>query len=255
MDGVYVAEEKLMHRFYADPERGTSSEAYLTPEDAHHALRVLRLSEASPVEVFAGGRRYAARISSVRDGDVCVCLENELSTTETAVRMTLLQGLPKGDKMDLIVQKAVELGVSDIRPVIMTRCVMRLDPRDAAKKRERWQKIAREAGKQSGRCIVPEVFLPVRLNSLAEIRGQMDELIVPWELSSGYGPLSFVRDHPSIRSLGILIGPEGGISAEEMDFLTSILCTPVTLGPRILRTETAGLAAVSALSVLYGEME
>lgn len=244
-----------MHRFYADPARTSSSLIYLTSEDAHHALHVLRLNEGCPVEVFSDERRFQGRILSVRDGDVSVRLEKELSSTETKLRITLFQGLPKGDKMDLIVQKASELGVSSIIPVEMSRCIVHLDARDAAKKRERWQKIAREAGKQSGRCVIPEVSSPVRLHDLSGLRSRMEELIVPWEMCKSYGPAAFMRDHPSLSSFGLLIGPEGGISSEEMEYLSDLSCTAVTLGPRILRTETAGIAAVSAFSALYGEME
>ena len=244
-----------MHRFYADPERISSSLAYLTSEDAHHAIHVLRLDENSPVEIISDGHRFLGRILSVRGGHVSVMLEEELSSTETKIRIALLQGIPKGDKMDLIVQKASELGVSLIIPVMMSRCVVRLDARDAVKKRDRWQKIAREAGKQSGRCIIPEVAVPVRLHDLSGIRDTMEELIVPWEQCHSCGPAAFVHDHPSLSSFGLLIGPEGGISSDEMEFLTGLSCTPVTLGPRILRTETAGIAAVSAFSALYGEME
>ena len=244
-----------MHRFYADPARSGAGTAFLTPEDAHHALNVLRLHAGSRVELIDGGSRWTARIESAEGGDVLLVRESPLPSTETGVSFTLFQGLPKGDKMELIIQKAVELGVSRIVPVAMSRCVVRLDGRDAERKRERWQKIAREAGKQCGRCLIPEVSLPVPLRSLAEWRTRVEEMAVPWEMNSSYGPLSFVRDHPDIRSLGIVIGPEGGITPDEIGFLSALPSRPVTLGPRILRTETAGLAAVSAFAALYGEME
>ena len=157
--------------------------------------------------------------------------------------------------MDLIVQKATELGVNRIVPVLMNRCVVRPDPKDMLRKTERWQKIAREAGKQAGRCIVPEVFAPVSINSLSSIVPFPEKNIVPWEETAGFGPLAFRSNSPEISSLGILIGPEGGIEKTEIDLLRSIGFIPVTLGKRILRTETAGLAAVSAMMSLYGEME
>ena len=244
-----------MHRFYADPERSCGETAYLTPEDAHHALNVLRLHSGSSVEVVSEGVRYAAVVVSAAPGEVLLRKTELLPSTEPAVSFTLFQGIPKGDKMDLIVQKSAELGVSRIVPVQMSRCVVRLNEKDQVRKQERWQKIAREAGKQSGRCVIPEVVMPVPLGGIRAWRDHLQEMVVPWESSGHYGPLAFVRDHPAIRSLGIVIGPEGGISEEEIDMLSGFSAKVITLGRRILRTETAGLAAVSAFSALYGEME
>lgn len=255
MDGFYVQEARLMHRFYADPEFISDELARLTPEDAHHAINVLRLFSGDQVEVIDRGVRWQASIVSADSHEVLLSKEETLPSTEPSVSFTLFQGIPKGDKMEMIVQKAVELGVSRIVPVIMSRCVVRLDRRDAGRKQERWQKIAREAGKQSARCMIPEVVSPVLLSEIAQWRNQIRELVVPWEMCEGYGPAAFCRDHPGIRSLGIVIGPEGGISAEEISFLSSLQARIITLGRRILRTETAGLAAVSAFSALYGEME
>ena len=155
MDGFHVAEEQLMHRFYADPGRSFGDTAYLTPDDAHHALNVLRLRPGCPVELIDEGSRYAATVISADHGDVLLKKAETLPSTETAVSFTLFQGIPKGDKMDMIVQKSVELGVSRIVPVIMSRCIIRLDEKDMTRKQERWQKIAREAGKQCGSCKIP----------------------------------------------------------------------------------------------------
>ena len=244
-----------MHRFYADLERSSGDQAFLTPEDAHHALDVLRLRAGSWVELIDHGVRCRAVIESTDYGDVVLRRDEILPSTEMSIEFTLFQGIPKGDKMELIVQKAVELGVSRIIPVMMSRCVVRLDAKDAVRKQERWQKIGREAGKQCGRCKIPEVLTPIPLEGVKEWRSRLQEIAVPWEMSECYGPLAFVRDHPGIRSLGIVIGPEGGIEKEEIGFLKSLHAQTITLGRRILRTETAGIAAVSALSALYGEME
>ena len=244
-----------MHRFYADPDRPLPDGAFLTREDAHHALNVLRLRVGSPVEVIDHGMRFSASVASADGGDVILKKTGELPSGEMSFPVTLYQGIPKGDKMELIVQKATELGVSRIVPLIMSRCVVKLDEKDRERRRERWQKIAREAGKQSGRCVIPEVLSPMLLRNVPEIRPDQEELIVPWESAGHYGPRSYVRDHPRPHALGIVIGPEGGIDPSEIDELTALSARIITLGPRILRTETAGLAAVSALSALYGEME
>ena len=244
-----------MHRFYADPERSSGDTSCLTPEDAHHALNVLRLHAGDSVELIDDNSRYSAVILSADYGNIVLRKEKELPSTEPSVEFTLFQGIPKGDKMDLIVQKAVELGVSRIVPVIMSRCVVRLNEKDIVRKQERWQRIAREAGKQCGRCKIPEVAFPDALKHIPDCQDLPQEIVVPWEMSDHYGPLAFVRDHPDVRSLGIIIGPEGGISDEEIKLLTGFPAQVITLGRRILRTETAGLAAVSAFSALYGEME
>lgn len=244
-----------MHRFYADESRLTDGMAYLTAEDARHAVRVLRMTAGEHAEVFLRGRRYLGEISDISPEDVTLRLLEELPSTEARLRITLYQGLPKADKMELIIQKAVELGAEAIVPVAMGRCVVRLDERDGRKKQERWQKIAREACKQSGRCLMPEVTAPVSFKeSLNRLSGH-DAAIVPWEDARGYSLNAFHRDHPDVTNLAVVIGPEGGMSAEEIEAMARIGCQPVTLGPRILRTETAGLAAISALMCLYQEME
>ena len=124
---------------------------------------------------------------------------------------------------------------------------------DEVKKQTRWQRIAREAGKQSGRCILPDVSMPVSLPDLPSLAHSMDAAIVPWEQASSLGPDAWHAAHPDIQSLGILIGPEGGISSEEIAFIRDSF-QPITLGPRILRTETAGLVAAAAMFALFGEM-
>ena len=244
-----------MHRFYADHGRSSENTAFLTREDAHHALNVLRLRVGDQVELMEEGKRSCAVIESAELGDVMLRRVSLLPSTEPEICFTLFQGIPKGDKMDMIVQKAVELGVSQIVPVMMSRCIVRLNSQDCIRKQERWQKIAREAGKQSGRCKIPGVFLPIGLTDMNHWRNQLQEIVVPWEMSSRYGPRAFAGDHPDIRSLGIVIGPEGGIDPEEISFLSDLPARIITLGRRILRTETAGIAAVSAFSALYGEME
>ncbi len=243
----------MAHRFYAEKTASPSS-FLLSPEDAHHALRVLRLRPGDAVELFAGGRRYAALLAEEPGSGLSARILNELPSTEPRLEITLFQGLPKADKMEWIIQKGVELGISRIVPVRMSRCVVRLDERDVPRKLERWQRIAREAGKQTGRCSIPEIESPVSLGDLPARAVQLDACTVPWEECTENGPLAFSRSHPDLRTLGIVIGPEGGIAPEEMDVLLSS-CHPLTLGRRILRTETAGLAAAAAFLALYGEME
>ena len=244
-----------MHRFYADPAVSGSDIVSLDRDDAYHAAKVLRLHGGDSVEIVISGVRHAGEVRDVSDSKVTISVQGELPSTETRIRFVLFQGIPKGDKMEFIVQKATELGVSDVVPVMMARSVVKIDPKDRIRKQERWQKIAREAGKQSGRCVIPEIHAPVSVRETADMIRKLDAVAVPWESGRDFGPLAFAKAHPDICSLGIVIGPEGGIEPGEISFLTSVSCDIITLGPRILRTETAGLAAVSAFSALYGEME
>ena len=255
MDCFPFTEEKLMHRFYADTSRSEDQTVFLTPDDARHALTVLRLKSGQHVEIIRNGMRFEAVIDCDNIPNVSARLLSSLPSTEAALSITLFQGLPKADRMDLIVQKSTELGVSRIVPVIMNRCVVRPDPKDLTRKLERWSRIAREAVKQSGRCRIPEISVPVSLNLLADTVSLPEINIVPWEEASGFGPLAFRKSHPELSSLGILIGPEGGIEKEEIVLLQSLGFIPITLGNRILRTETAGPAALSSFMSLYGEME
>ena len=244
-----------MHRFYADDRGVTGETAFLCEEDAHHAIRVLRMKPGEGCELFAGGRRFSGEVASIGDGAVQVRITGELPSTEPRLRVTLYQGLPKADKMELIVQKAVELGACSVVPVAMSRCVVQLDAKDGRKKQERWQKIAREACKQSGRCEMMQVTEPISFRQLLARLPEHGAAIVPWEDARGYSLARFHAEHPGITDLAIVIGPEGGMSGEEIERMQGSKCRAVTLGPRILRTETAGLCAMSALFCLYGDME
>ena len=243
-----------MHRFYAD-DRGVNGEtAFLCEEDARHATRVLRMHQGEACELFAEGKRFSGEIASIGE-EVEVRILSELPSTEAKLRITLYQGLPKADKMELIVQKSVELGACSVVPVAMSRCVVQLDAKDGRKKQERWQKIAREACKQSGRCEMMQVTEPISFKNLLTKLAAHQAAIVPWEDARGYSLAKFHQEHPEITDLAIVIGPEGGMSEDEIARMKDANCQSVTLGPRILRTETAGLCALSALFCLYGDME
>ena len=244
-----------MHRFYADPSLSDSDHIRLSPEDAKHAQTVLRMKPGQLIELIYQSSLWEAEIITSDNQEVCVTLLRSLPSAEPSFPITLFQGLPKYDKMDWIVQKATEIGVSRIVPVIMDRCIVKTDQNKNSHKTDRWRKIIREACKQCGRCIVPELFEPCSLELLKSQVPMPETNIVPWEEAGSYGPRSFSQNHAKPSSLGILIGPEGGIDRHEIDILQSMGFIPITLGKRILRTETAGLAAVSAILSLYGEMD
>ena len=242
-----------MHRFYAS--RLDDGVFTLTPEDARHADTVLRLKPGSLIEIFHAGQRFRAELLHLNpETGQARCLD-ALPSCEPALQVTLFQGIPKGEKMEWIVQKAVELGVNQIVPVEMHRCVVRLNREQAEKKQARWQKIAREAGKQSGRAIEPRISLPLTLTELCTCLEAYDAVLIPWEEAEARSLRSFAAEHPDVSKLGIVIGPEGGMEKDEIDRMKQAGGCPVTLGPRILRTETAGLCALSALMCLYGELE
>ena len=247
-----------MHRFFADETGIANGTARLSAEDSRHALRVLRLDVGDEVELVCEPTHYLAGIAAIDDGIVTVAIRGELRPTEAKTQVTIYQGLPKADKMELIAQKTTELGVYAIRPVAMERCVVKLEGKDAAKKTERWQKIAREAVKQCARTAVPEMLEVKRLVQLKDEFDQLDVLIVPWEAArdgSIRQTLEPYVDRDELR-VGILIGPEGGISEKEAKWLCENAGAKlVTLGPRILRTETAAIAAVTMIMTLRGEME
>ena len=247
-----------MNRFFADERGVQDGVAYLSSEDSRHALRVLRLDVGDELELVCAPRRYVASIEEAGEDGVRVSVREELACTEPRTQVTLYQGLPKADKMELIAQKTTELGVYAIRPVAMERCVVKLEGKDAGKKTERWQKIAREAVKQCARVTVPDILSPKKLAQLEEELKQLDVLIVPWEDArdgSIRQALAPFEGEEALR-VGILIGPEGGISEKEAHWLAdNARAKLVTLGPRILRTETAGLCALTMVMAFRGEME
>ena len=247
-----------MHRFFADERGIQDGAAFLSGEDARHALRVLRLAAGDEVELVCPPARYRACIADTEGGVVRLRILQALESTEASTRVTLYQGLPKADKMEWIVQKSTELGAHAIVPVRMERSVVRLEGEDACRKAERWQKIAREAVKQCGRVCVPAVRTPQKLTALeAEMRA-LDALIVPWEDARDGSIRECLTRFAPDRTLnvGILIGPEGGISPDEAWWLREKAdARLVTLGPRVLRTETAALAALTAVMALRGELE
>ena len=234
----------------------------LAPEEARHALRVLRLAPGAAVVLLDGRTAYAAVLTRLEGEAVWARVEQPLPDCEPTVRITLCQGLAKADKMEWIIQKCTELGVHAIQPLRLARCVTRVEAGDA-RILERWPRIAREAAKQCGRARVPAIAAPATIASLKTLWAAQHRIVVPWEAEdeSGKG-LRWALDTPMRETAGagpqhiaLVIGPEGGITGEEVAQLRALGAQTVTLGPRILRTETAGMAALAALLALLGEME
>lgn len=244
-----------MHRFFVDEGGIQGGAARLDAAEAQHAARALRLAPGDEVELLDGVCRYAARLTEVSKDGVCAEILGALPDGEPGVRVTLYQGLPKADKLEFIVQKCTELGVYAVAPVIMERCVAQVSGKVGARKAERWRRIAREASKQCGRARVPEVLeaqpLSLYARALAE---DYDLVLVPWEEAREGGIRAAIRETNAQR-IAIVVGPEGGMTREEIAWLTARGARAVTLGPRILRTETAGMAALTMALCLSGQME
>lgn len=238
-----------MPRFFIDPP--SSFPVTLAGEDARHISRSLRMTVGEELILCDGqGTDYQCAIESIGPDTVTArLLSSGPSKGEPSLFVTLYQGLPKSDKMELIVQKAVELGVSRIVPMLTSRCISRPDGKAASKKQDRWQKIAFEAAKQCGRGRIPEVAPLIPLTEAA--RGHDAISILFYE--GGGAPLSSLSI-PQTGRASIFIGPEGGFDASEVELLQQRGVIPATLGPRILRTETAPLAALSVLMFLSGNL-
>ena len=241
-----------MHSFYIDPPAG--GVASLPPEEAKHAAKVLRLRPGDEVCGMDGaGRRWRCEVGEV-SGGVTVRLLEELPPNEAPVRVTVYEGLPKADKLDFIAQKLTELGAAALTPVKMERCVVRLDAKDGAKRRERLEKIAREAAKQCGRALPPRIDAPLVWPRALQAMAAHELLLVPWEEARGERLKDAHGRHSGARDIGIVIGPEGGMTAAEVDAMTAAGACAVTLGPRILRTETAAVVAAALAMQLWGDL-
>ncbi|HEY9898122.1 MAG TPA: 16S rRNA (uracil(1498)-N(3))-methyltransferase [Pantanalinema sp.] len=235
-------------RFFLPPAQFLGETLVLLDEDANHAARVLRMKEGEALYALDGrGMLYHAEVSAIDKRTVtCRVTGKESAGGELGVPVTLVQGLPKGDKFEWIVQKATELGVSRIVPVVTERSVVRLEGDRALDKVRRWQAIAKEAAEQCERALVPTVEIPVPFRSW--LAGAQDGPVTRLACLEREGRLPLARAmalhgaHPAIE---LVVGPEGGLAPAEGEALVASGAIAVTLGPRILRTETASLAALA----------
>lgn len=240
-----------MHRFYVQNHQIQDGIITLTGEDVNHIKNVLRMRTGEKATLCNGeGKDYDCSIQELYNDKVLFSIEKERVTdTELKGRIYLFQGLPKKDKMELIIQKAVELGVYEIIPVMTNRTIVKLeDSKKEQKKLERWQAISVSAAKQSGRGIIPKVTEAYSFKKALEYAKSLDIRLMPYENEKG---ISYTREildkvNPTDK-VGVFIGPEGGFDEKEVQEAKLNGFIPVTLGKRILRTETAGLTALSLL--------
>lgn len=240
-----------MYRFYISEEQISENEITIQGGDVNHIRNVLRLEEGDWVIACNGeGRDYVSRIRKIEKDFVLLRVEKLQETgSELPTKITLFQGIPKKDKMEFIIQKSVELGVYEIVPVMMKRCVVRLsDEKKLLKRQERWQAIAEAAAKQCDRGIIPVVHRPVSMEEAIDMAKSLEYNMIPYELQDGIDKSREIVAHACSReSVGIFIGPEGGFETAEVEQAVACGMEPITLGKRILRTETAGMALLAIL--------
>lgn len=241
----------MLHLF-ADPSDVQDELLTITGPEVNHIRNVMRLKPGEEISVRIGGdgKEYRYGIESyTEDSVLCRLRFVKDKEVELPVKVLLFQGLPKADKMDLIVQKAVELGAAEIIPVSMERCVVKLDAGKAAKKTARWQTIAESAASQSRRSIIPRILAPMSMKEAVEYAKEQTEVrVIPYELQEDDGSVKqYLESLKEGQSVSIFIGPEGGFAPGEVELAKEAGIRPISLGRRILRTETAGLAILSWL--------
>ena len=244
-----------MHRFHTENEPCREDATVpLSAEESKHALKVLRLREGEEIRLLDGTSLWKAELV-IEGGEAFAHILEEMPTPESPVQVTLLQGLPKADKLEWIIQKCTELGVYTVLPADMSRSIVHAD---RFRNPERMQRTAMEAAKQSGRAHVPEISVPVSFKKALEACDDQDLILVAWEeehtLLESECVRAYVQENGKPHRVMIVIGPEGGIDPSEWEKLKEKGARAVSLGPRILRTETAGLCAMSVLWAALGEM-
>lgn len=236
------------HRFYADISLNQNTSVELPADAAHHCAQVLRYKIGDELTIFNGdGSDYFAVISAIEKKRCLIQVQTRITLkNESSLNIHLFQGVARGDKMDLIIQKAVELGVSEITPLFTERCNVKLDQKRLEKKMIHWKKIIVSACEQSGRAIVPKLNQAV---TIAEMKAS-EQLTIYLEPKADTSVSSLKVSH----SINLLIGPEGGFSEKDLAQAEKLNIHGVKMGPRILRTETAGLAAIAILQNRFGDL-
>jgi 16S rRNA (uracil1498-N3)-methyltransferase len=239
-----------MYHFFVTPKQVQGNQIWIEGSDVNHIKNVLRMRVGEELEISDGdNKKYLCEIESLTTEQVCVRVKEELlADTELPSKIYLFQGLPKSDKMELIVQKAVELGVYEIIPVATKRAVVKLDDKKAGKKIERWNTISEGGAKQSGRNVLPQVKQVMSYKEAITYADKLDVVLMPYELAEGMEETrKRIESILPGQSIGIFIGPEGGFEVQEVEYAIEHGVKVITLGKRILRTETAGLTTLSIL--------
>ena len=245
-----------MHRFFVEPSQIGEKEIVITGPDVNHIRNVLRMRAGEELLAADGqGSEYRCILRELQDSEIRAEICRKLSgSAELPSRITLFQGLPKSDKMDFIIQKCVELGVFRIVPVTTKRTVVKLDAKKEESRRKRWTAVSESAAKQSGRGIIPEISGVQSFREAVEEAGELDVCLIPYEKAENMARTrEILSGIPAGASIGVFIGPEGGFEEEEVREAMAAGARPITLGRRILRTETAGMAVLAMLGYLLEE--
>jgi len=250
-----------MPKFFVKNNQIAGNKITIEGEDVNHIVNVLRLKQNDKIEICNGdtAENYIAKIiSSNNENVICEIFDKLDKTSESNIYISIFQGLPKTDKMELIIQKCVELGVKEITPVNMERCIVKLDNKAENKKIERWQKISEVASKQSGRDFITKINNVNNIKDICNFVSEYDILLVAYECEK-QNPLkqeihNLKKLNKNDLKIGVVIGPEGGISKEEIEKLVQAGAKTITLGNRILRTETVAFVMTSILQYELGDL-
>lgn len=240
-----------MHHFFVEPSQIQGNHIFIDGPDVNHIRNVLRMNPGEEVNVTdgTGEKVYRCAIASIGEDKVELnIMWAQEKGMELPSKIYLFQGLPKSDKMEFIIQKAVELGVYEIIPMATARAVVKLDQKKAAAKVKRWQAISESAAKQSKRLLIPEVKEPVKFSEALKLASDLDVRLIPYELAEGMdGTRRIIQSVKPGQSVSVFIGPEGGFEEAEVELAKEAGFQAITLGRRILRTETAGMTVLSIL--------
>ena len=244
-----------MYHFFVEEEQVNGENAYISGSDVNHIVNVLRMKIGEELLISVKGDwDYLCKIEEIENDRVNLKLLESMEQRELPIKLTLLQGIPKSDKLEMIIQKAIELGVSEIIPVKTNRVVVRIDEKKTQAKVNRWNAIAESAAKQSKRSIIPKVLKPQTIDNALEIVKDYGVKLLPYENADGIKKTKDILNSlDGKNNIAVFIGPEGGFEEDEVKKATDFGFDVITLGKRILRTETAGLALLSNIMIRLEE--
>ena len=248
-----------MPKFFVKNNQINDNSIIIIGKDVNHISNVLRMKIGEEIHVcdIDTSNNYIVKLQKIEKEKIfCDIIKKIKAEAESDINLKIFQGIPKSDKMELIIQKSTELGVKEIIPVQMERCISKITGKDEKKKIERWQKISEVAAKQSGRDIIPKISNVIKLKDICNIVDKFDIIIVPYEKEKNNTFKSVIEEIKQTKnsnpSIGIVIGPEGGFEPNEIDLLKNAGTKIITLGKRILRTETVALAMASVIMYELG---